>query len=85
MNIKVVVGSYCKDKEVLHFTRWTMFGLGYEKHLAIYYPSTNTLEVCSGEAKLLPKILKALKKYITSFAYGSLTFGHESVKVLYWA
>ena len=84
MQIKVEKGGSQTDMGALHFTYWTRFGLGYESHLAIYFPSTNILEVHQGHAKQLDKILEAFRGYINEFSYGSLDFGHEPVEVRYW-
>lgn len=85
MKIKVEKGGSQRDKEALHFSYSTMFGLGHEHTTAIYFPSTNVLEVCSGDARKLDKILKAFGKYINKFSYGSLDFGREPVEVRYWS
>ena len=84
MKVKVCIGGSQRDKEALHFTYWTGFGLGCERHLAIFFPSTNVLEVHQGHAEKLDKILGAFREYISQFSYGSLNFGHEPVEVRYW-
>lgn len=80
MKIKVVIGESQKDEEALHFSYCTMFGLGYEKTIAIYYPSTNILEVHPNYAGILAKILNALRIY--RVAEHSM---HKPIKVEYWA
>jgi len=60
MRIKVCRGGSQEDENAIHFTHYTVFGLGYERHIAIYFPLRNTLEVHHGQARNLDKILKAL-------------------------
>ena len=84
MKIKVENGGSQRDKEALHFSYHTRFGLGHEHTMAIYFPSTNVLEIGQGDARKLAKILEAFRKYINKFSYGSLDFGHEPVEVRYW-
>ena len=78
-NIKAVRGGSAEDAEAVHFSYWTAAGLGHEKTIAIYYPSTNVLEIHVGNATSLPDILRALKEYR---AVHNIT--HEPVQVVYW-
>ena len=87
MKINVCIGSRQEDKVVLHFSYWTMFGLGNEKTIALYYTSTNVLEIIDGHARKLDKILDALRKYQTKEMKrfrGSLDFVNKPVSVIYW-
>ena len=87
MKINVSVGGSIDDENAIHFTYQTLFGLGCERHIALYFPSTNTLEVHPGNAKKLDKILNALREYrikdMKRFK-GNLDSGNEPVSVMFW-
>lgn len=77
--MKVVVGGSPGDSKALHFTHSGKFGLGHERHVALFYPSTNTLVIHPGNAHRLKRILDALKKYRTAEQEPQIL-----VNVLYW-
>ena len=81
MNISVVIGGSQEDERALHFTYCTLLGLGCEKHIALYFPSTNVLEVHPECAKLLPRILKSLRTYMNNRNIGS---ERNPITVKYW-
>lgn len=78
MKIKVVNGG-SGDSRVLYFSYWTLFGLGHERIVALYYPSTNTLLVVNGCQSFLDKILNALKRHSVPEDKP-----HKPIKVEYW-
>ena len=75
MKIDVHIGGSQEDEKAVHFTYWTLFGLGHNKHLAIYFPIRNTLEVHS-QVHNLDKILNAFRK--------SDLWPKKPISVMFW-
>ncbi len=61
--MKAVLGGSQRDNKAIHFSYYTKMGLGAERTVAIYFPSTNILEIHPDYAKFISNILRAKRRY----------------------